>query len=106
MNQLDVGAEELEVVGLKLRDEAAKRRARRKYVRIMMNDYVMNPGPDERPLVEADTAGDDQFGLMAPLVSRWRTRLAAALAEGAGLEVHVPPGNTELHELLEPYNEP
>ncbi|MCA9246428.1 MAG: hypothetical protein KDA42_04910 [Planctomycetales bacterium] len=101
----EINSQLLKVVGLKLRDEAAKRRARRKYVRIMMNDYVMNPGPDEKPLAEVDTAADDQFGLMAPLVSRWRGRLAAALASGAGAEVRIPPGNTELYELLEPYDE-
>ena len=34
----------LRVVGLKLRDEAARRRARRTYVRILLNDFVLNPG--------------------------------------------------------------
>ena len=29
--------------------------------------------------------------------------LAVALASGAGAEVHIPPGNTELSELLQPY---
>src|SRR5206468_1348321 len=38
----DMNRQLLRVVGLKLLDEAAKRRARRKYVRIMLNDFVMN----------------------------------------------------------------
>ncbi len=37
------------VVNLKTRDEAARRRARRKYVRIILNDYIMNPGPSRAP---------------------------------------------------------
>ena len=38
------------VVNLKTRDEAARRRARRKYVRIIMNDFLMNPGPSMVPI--------------------------------------------------------
>ena len=38
------------VVSLKTRDEAARRRARRKYVRIILNDYVLNPGPSQAPM--------------------------------------------------------
>ncbi|QDU95124.1 virulence factor SrfC family protein [Lignipirellula cremea] len=94
----------LKVVNLKLRDEAAKRRARRQYVRIMLNDFVMNPGVSDEPLDEVE--GDsDQFGLMAPFVSRWMSRLPEVLAAGAGAEIHIPPGNDELTELLEQYGE-
>ena len=38
----------LPVVGLKTNDEAARRRARRNYVRIILNDHIMNPGPGRR----------------------------------------------------------
>ena len=38
------------IVHLKTRDEAARRRARRKYVQIIMNDFVMNPGPSMTPI--------------------------------------------------------
>ena len=68
------------VVGLKTRDEAARRRARRKYVRIILNDYVMNPGPSQVPMEtrtspaksSAATATQDfsRFGLMASFVER------------------------------------
>ena len=104
------------MVSLKTRDEAARRRARRKYVRIILNDYMMNPGPSGAPLSEEpgkelpaeSPAGDHEdelsaFGLMAPLLRRWRRRLPAALALGAGEHVKLPPGNTELINVLEPF---
>lgn len=100
----DINQQMLKVVGLKLRDESARRRARRKYIRIMLNDYVMNPGPSAEPLtdnVKEDDAED--FGLMGQFILRWRGRLSEALASGAGAEVRIPPGNKELIELLEPY---
>ena len=37
------------VVNLKTRDEAARRHAQRNYVRIILNDYVLNPGPSQVP---------------------------------------------------------
>ncbi len=105
------------IVHLKTRDEAARRRARRKYVRIVMNDFLMNPGPSTVPIpppqraVEGQPeAGDGQqearferFGLMASFVRRWCQRLPQALALGAGEHVQVPPGNAELISILEPY---
>jgi hypothetical protein len=99
----DINRQLMKVVGLKLRDEAAKRRARRKYVRIMLNDYMMNPGPTTESIDEVDNSNEDEFGLMGPLVTRWRSRLPEVLALGAGAEVRIPPGNTELIEVLEPY---
>lgn len=105
-------------VNLKTRDEAARRRARRKYVRIILNDYLMNPGPSLAPLAaqecgtQADNGGAlaasetpfERFGLMAPLLGRWRQRLPQALARGAGQHVQIPPGNAELIGLMEPYD--
>ena len=38
------------VVHLKIKDEAAQRKARRQYVRIILNDFVMNPGPSMAPM--------------------------------------------------------
>lgn len=101
----DINNQLLKVVGLKLRDEAAKRRARRKYVRIMMNDLVMNPGPSAEVLEKVENAEEieEDFGLMGPFVSRWQGRLRQALASGAGSEVHIPPGNSELMEVLAPF---
>jgi hypothetical protein len=96
----------LKVVGLKLRDESAKRRARRKYIRIMLNDFVMNPGPSGEPLKEEVKEDDaDDFGLMGQFVVRWRGRLGEALASGAGAEVRIPPGNDELIDVLRPYGD-
>ena len=103
----EVNRQLLWVVGLKLRDEAAKRRARRKYVRIMLNDFAMNPGTTSKPLEELadDNEDEEQFGLMCAVVRRWRGRLPQALASGAGAEIRIPPGNVELIELLQPYEE-
>lgn len=104
-----VNAQLLKVVGLKLRDEAAKRRARRKYVRIMLNDYMMNPGPASDIKSDSDRDDDEQerdfddFGLMASFVGRWRHRLPEVLAGGAGSEIHIPPGNSQLIEVLAPF---
>ncbi|HIQ22246.1 MAG TPA: hypothetical protein EYH34_13560 [Planctomycetes bacterium] len=104
------------VVNLKTKDEAARRRARRKYVRIIMNDFLMNPGPGQTPIKspqktvnpepedgEEDETVFDRFGLMATFVRRWAKRLPQALALGAGEHVQIPPGNKELIEILEPY---
>ena len=102
------------VVGLKTRDEAARRRARRKYVRIILNDYVLNPGPSqvpkesEDPTLQAEQRGVEQqdfsrFGLMASFVRRWALCLPPALALGAGEHIKLPPGNGQLIHILEPY---
>ena len=110
------------IVHLKTRDEAARRRARRKYVQIIMNDFVMNPGPSMTPIKSPQkTAGEaapqpdaaqqpreepafDRFGLMAPFVRRWVQRLPQALALGAGEHVQIPPGNDELIKIVEPFD--
>ena len=112
------------VVHLKTRDEAARRRARRKYVQIIMNDFVMNPGPSMTPIkppqktvdengnpvdtvqtseVEAEQLDLERFGLMASFVKRWIQRLPQALALGAGEHVQIPPGNEELIKVLDPF---
>jgi len=113
------------VVHLKTRDEAARRRARRKYVRIIMNDYVSNPGPSmapiERPKDKLDEVTEDlgpawqaqedeevgedyqRFGLMGAFVQRMSERLPEALALGAGEHVKLPPGNDEIITILNPY---
>jgi hypothetical protein len=38
------------IVHLKTKDEAARRKARRQYVRIILNDFVMNPGASMTPV--------------------------------------------------------
>jgi hypothetical protein len=101
----DVSNQLLKIVGLKLRDEAAKRRARRKYVRAMLNDLMMNPGPSGEMIkqVENREEDSDEFGLMGSFITRWRSRLAEVLASGAGAEIRIPPGNDELIRTLDPY---
>lgn len=99
------------VVNLKTKDEAARRRARRKYVRIIVNDFILNPGPSMTPLSAAELAAEsevaendfERFGLMASFIARWARRLPEALARGAGEHVNIPPGNGELVKILEPF---
>ena len=100
------------VVHLKTRDEAARRRARRRFVRIILNDYVMNPGPGLARIESAEPEGerkkDDEedfsrFGLMGSFVRRWANRLPLALALGAGEHIKLPPGNGQLIKVLEPF---
>jgi hypothetical protein len=93
----------LKVVGLKLRDEGAKRRARRKYIRVMLNDLVMNPGLTGELMGDVAPDDEEEFGLMASFITTWKSRLPEVLAAGAGSEVRIPPGNSELAELLETY---
>ena len=103
----DFNSRLLPVVGLKVRDEAARRRARRKYTRIVMNDFMMNPGPSARTMnadgeeVEPD---GEQFGLMAEFVSRWQGRLPEALASAAGTEIQIPPGNEDLIQIADQFD--
>ena len=40
---------------------------------------------------------------MASFVRRWAKRLPLALALGAGEHVKLPPGNSELIQILEPF---
>jgi len=109
----------------------ARRRARRKYTRIIVNAFVMNPGASLAPIASpqkvvegqaaqppqgdgrdnlsrSETATSDEesferFGLMASFVRRWALRLPQALASGAGEHVQIPPGNADLINILEPY---
>jgi hypothetical protein len=89
----------LEALRVPITDATARRHARRRYVRVILNDFVMNPGPDSGPR-RAVTRNVDEHGLMAPFLRRWLSRLSECLAETAGRQVVVPPGNLQLRELL------
>ena len=91
----------LRIIELKNHDEVARKNARRKFTQLILNDFVINPGPDMSALKEiADQKTDRDFGLMAPLIERWQSRLPEALASAAGADVKLPPGNAELHDWL------
>ncbi|MEK6234078.1 MAG: virulence factor SrfC family protein, partial [Planctomycetales bacterium] len=100
----DMNGSLLKVVSLNLKDEAALRRARRKYTQILFSDFVTNPGPSNEPLEEAEVEDAEEYGLMKNFVTRWKSRLPAVLASGAGSEIHIPPGNDELNEVMEEYD--
>jgi hypothetical protein len=100
----ELNARLLPLVNLKVRDEAAKRRARRKYVRIVMNDFVLNPGPSQKALEEAKLEDGEEYGLMETMVQRWVGRLRLSLAAGAGQQISIPAGNEELIDLVEPHD--
>jgi len=93
----------LSVITLAVRDERARRHARREYVRLILNDFVMNPGPSSEPLEEMDEDDGGDFGLMDSFIARWRRRLPLALASAAGEHVVIPSGNDELQRLLANY---
>ncbi|MDO4549763.1 MAG: virulence factor SrfC family protein [Planctomycetia bacterium] len=107
------------VVNLKTRDEAARRYARRKYVKMILDDYVMNPGPTWAAIAPAQLEADDDdpnkqphekpmeyygnYGLTAMFIKRWCERLPEALALGAGDHIQIPPGNEQLIDILHPF---
>jgi hypothetical protein len=79
-------------------------------VRIVLSDYLMNPGASMAPLAAPEGAAEPRdglelarYGLMAALVRRWRERLPGALALGAGEHVEIPPGNSELVQIVDPF---
>lgn len=93
----------LPTLELRIGDEYAARKARRKYTHLILNDYVTNPGPDAARLELAVEPKGTRHGLMLPFLQRWHQRLNGVLVLGAGQHVQIPPGNAELHGLLEAY---
>lgn len=103
----------LSVIAIQNRDEIARRNARRKFTRLILNDFVMTPGPQPSAAPtngnrdgQNNSAAEDaerDFGLMAPFVHRWKGHMPEALASAAGANVRIPPGNAELHEWLNEY---
>ncbi|MBS0205938.1 MAG: hypothetical protein JSS49_23810 [Planctomycetes bacterium] len=107
------------IIRLQLVDAGVKKHARRKFVRMVLCDFMMNPGPGMEPLTDvilSDAAVEvtarskmtrellpADYGLMTTVLDRWRRRLASALASGAGADVKIPPGNDELVQILERY---
>lgn len=88
----------LSIVKLSIRDAGDRRQAQREYVRVILNDYVLNPGRNEA-LPKTSGSGGAAFGLMSPFIERWRSRLPDALASVAGTHVDIPAGNDELQDL-------
>lgn len=94
----------LSVVKLAIRDAGDRRHAQREYVRVILNDYVLNPGNGDEPgETIAPAQSRRKYGLMAPFVERWQSRLPQALASVAGVHVDIPEGNDELHRLRARY---
>jgi putative virulence factor len=90
----------LSVITLAISDGGDRRHARREYVRVILNDYVLNPGPSDELIEPLDDGADRGYGLMDSFIRRWQGRLPAALASVAGEHVEIPRGNNELHQLL------
>ena len=62
----------LGVISLQNRDELARKNARRKFTRLILNDFVMNPGSDTAPLGDmGNRKGERDYGLMTPFIDRW-----------------------------------
>ena len=92
------------IVTLPIRDEGDKRQAVREYVRVVLENYVMNPGPNAALLEPIPDDYGDKLALMRNFVRRWRGRLPLALASAAGAHTAIPPGNDELQQLLAKYD--
>jgi len=91
----------LGVVALQNRDEVARRNARRKFTRLILNDFVMNPGANAAPLSDVgDRKDGHDYGLMTQFIDRWLSRLGETLGSASGANVRIPPGNAELHDWL------
>jgi hypothetical protein len=102
------------VAGLKVANLADRRVARRKLVRMILNDYVICPGDpaetieplaengNRTPVAVAAVNGDSRSTpLLTAFVERWQVRLPAVVAAGAGNKVNIPAGNSELFEILQ-----
>lgn len=90
----------LPIVELRLTDKMSlQQNARRRYVRMVLNDYLLNPGPNPSPLESDSRPAQVSWGLAAEFVHRWRTRLPVVLGVG-GRDEEIPPGNDELGGLL------
>jgi len=93
----------LRVITLQSRDQGAKRYVMRDYVELVLNDFVMNPGPNMVPLDPSAGINGHDFGLMESMVLRWHQRLPMALAKAAGSHTAIPSGNDELEKILSEY---
>ena len=93
----------LKILKLQVSDQGARRHALREYVQLVLNDFVMNPGPSKAPLDTTIPKNGHNLGLMGSLVRRWRQRLPLALASAAGKHTQIPDGNEELKNVLSHY---
>jgi hypothetical protein len=89
------------VVFLQQDDGTSKKHARRRYAPLVLNDFVMNPGPTIPSWMTDKPIEELEYGLHEPFVRRWQAHLAQRLADGAGDSVRIPPGNAELLLILE-----
>lgn len=93
----------LRIIRLQVSDQGARRHVVREYVQLVLNDFVLNPGPTRSPLdAQAGINGHD-FGLMNSFVLRWHQRLPLALASAAGVHTEIPVGNDEMSKILAAY---
>lgn len=92
----------LGIVTLSIRDAGDRRHAQREYVRVILNDFVLNPGNSDQPLEAVESLPGD-YGLMTPFFLRWKQRLGEALASAAGEHIKIPSGNDDLRQILDQY---
>ena len=81
-------------------DDPMQRAARQELARLILNDFVTNPGPSRGPFGENRVAVNATGKLMDAMVQRWANRLPEALAAGVGQTVVIPAGNEELKKIL------
>lgn len=73
--------------------------ARRRFTRMLLNDFLLNPGPNRSELEFAGRELASATGGAADFIQRWQRRLPAALG-GGGRDDDLPPGNDELAPLV------
>jgi hypothetical protein len=82
-------------------DDPMQQAGRKEFTRLVLNDYVTNPGSGIGPLGDEHIALKVTGSLMDAMVQRWSKRLPAALAAGVGERVAIPSGNDELKKILD-----
>jgi len=80
-------------------DRGSRIHVLREYSQLVLNDFVMNPGPSLAPLDLNVTFREGNFGLMNSFLVRWQQRLPFALASAAGAHTSIPEGNSQLEAL-------
>lgn len=93
----------LRIITLQVSDQGARRHVVREYVQLVLNDFVLNPGPTTTPLDAQAGINGHNFGLMNSFVLRWHQRLPLALASAAGVHTEIPVGNDEISKILKAY---
>lgn len=93
----------LGVMALQGSNPVALREARRRLVGVAMNDAILNPGL--HPLGQVEVAPDDEHPEITEVWERWNQRLPDALGDGCDGGAIAPPGNEELGDIINTWDD-